>query len=976
MSDPLSIFWKRLQTSQLLAPSKYEQLRAAASADELSGTDVKGLAKRLIADGILTRHQAKSLLSGGRIPLVFGEYVVLDDMPEAPFHDAFRVRHVPTGHELAAIVHRKDLKTRLKDPEQVARIQQRLVADRSVRQAQVIRAYELVENGDYAALIIDPAEGKLLSVRHPAERLDPTVASSIALQVASALTAWHDAGRVHGDVRPETIVVAADGSASLWRDPLYEPVPLMSADAATLSELQDRAPYLAPELDVQQAPYSPLTDLYALGAVYFGMLSGEVPFRRDSLAATMQAHASERIAPLEPLGVPKPIEQIVTYLMAKRPDVRYQRAADAAAQIARFAGLEGAGPSPPLEEPAAVAFQAWLDRRGTPKRSSAADVAAPNAAATPSIGMPSSNPGIAGIASEAAGSSHNSPLRLIEARKKARRRQRLIAGIVVGLLLVGSLGAAAVYFVGPMIAGRSKPTNDQEVADDGKADPAETDSEPNATVESDAAVPQSVVADDGQLLWESPTQGRPLTLVGLPARPRLILVARTSALLAGDGAATLLSALGPDFRDRFDALNRVIGIDADRIGRQVVALYDPAGTSPNYRPFLQIEFEPPVPLETLTEAWGEAGFEIDAGAPYRRGGEAIGVIASDLDGGVRTIGLGPVELVEEAIAANGEPELAPNLKLLLTVCDADRHLTLIGEGTMLFGPEGKAAIGPFWAPLLDSFEPVLRNGVRAFAVSAHRDGGWYLELDAARDLSTTSERLVEQWSDGGSEWGMQLEAAIAEVPQHPYWERVRLRFPSWSRQAIGAMRFGVEGPFAKANLWLPEPAVPNLVAGTELILASLSADTVTTVVEPPLAEALPADLDELLAAKVDFAVTSDDMINVMNQLQLSVEQRYPGLSFPFAIRLVGKDLGTEGITQNQRISNFSVSDTPLSDVLTQLVVKANPDKASTSPRDDKQKLLWIVGPHPDKPDTMAVLITTRAAAVRDKRELPEPFRPE
>ena len=72
-------------------------------------------------------------------------------------------------------------------------------------------------------------------------------------------------------------------------------------------------------------------------------------------------------------------------------------------------------------------------------------------------------------------------------------------------------------------------------------------------------------------------------------------------------------------------------------------------------------------------------------------------------------------------------------------------------------------------------------------------------------------------------------------------------------------------------------------------------------------------------------------------------------------------------------SNFEMNDQPLADVLTGLVVAANPDKASESPADERQKLLWVAVPDPDDETKTVILITTRKAALRNSHPLPEVF---
>jgi hypothetical protein len=99
----------------------------------------------------------------------------------------------------------------------------------------------------------------------------------------------------------------------------------------------------------------------------------------------------------------------------------------------------------------------------------------------------------------------------------------------------------------------------------------------------------------------------------------------------------------------------------------------------------------------------------------------------------------------------------------------------------------------------------------------------------------------------------------------------------------------------------------------------------------------------------------------------------PGNTMP-EVRIVGGDLELNGITQNQQIRGFEREDVPLREVLTDLVLGANPDKTATGPKDPKQALIWVVHPTGKPPAETEILITTRDAAKAKNYELPTEFR--
>lgn len=164
-------------------------------------------------------------------------------------------------------------------------------------------------------------------LRSPLAR--PRVLSVVA-QLARALQAIHAAGIVHGDLKPQNVMVRGDGSVVLSdfgiACSLAGPPP---CDAPLSSGERMGTPfYLSPE-QARGDVVTPASDLYSLGAMLFQMLAGEPPYRAESLEALLQQHRS---APTPRLpGSSREWQPVLDRLMAKEPAARY---ADARALLA------------------------------------------------------------------------------------------------------------------------------------------------------------------------------------------------------------------------------------------------------------------------------------------------------------------------------------------------------------------------------------------------------------------------------------------------------------------------------------------------------------------------------------------------------------------------------------------------------------------------------------------------------------------
>ncbi len=140
----------------------------------------------------------------------------------------------------------------------------------------------------------------------------------------------HDQGLVHGDLKPENIRLAADGTARVMD------LGLVTRAGQPTAGLQGTLPYLAPEV-IRRAAADRRSDLYALGAVLYHLLAGRPPFQGDN-RTVLTGHLEQAPQPLGELvpGIPRELDQLVMRMLAKDPLERFQSAGEAL----RFIGAE------------------------------------------------------------------------------------------------------------------------------------------------------------------------------------------------------------------------------------------------------------------------------------------------------------------------------------------------------------------------------------------------------------------------------------------------------------------------------------------------------------------------------------------------------------------------------------------------------------------------------------------------------------
>ncbi|MDO8349483.1 MAG: serine/threonine-protein kinase [Planctomycetota bacterium] len=231
-----------------------------------------------------------------------------------------------------------------------------------VRHPHVVSVHEVIAQDEVCAYAMEWVDGttlaKAIAAHDPS--LDVVAIARLGVRVAHALTAVHDAGLVHRDVKPSNILLRRDGTPvlsdfGLVRDTEH------SMHTAT-GEFVGTAAYAAPEqLRGQHDNVGAWTDVYGLGATLYAVLSGQAPFVATSTAEMLRRIESGAGTPLQHRNprVPRDLATIVGKAMDRDPERRYRTAAELAQELERFLTFQ-----PIHARPAGfvLRFQRWLER--------------------------------------------------------------------------------------------------------------------------------------------------------------------------------------------------------------------------------------------------------------------------------------------------------------------------------------------------------------------------------------------------------------------------------------------------------------------------------------------------------------------------------------------------------------------------------------------------------------------------------------
>lgn len=1029
MASSVPEFWQLVEQSRLLVAEQCRQLNHEfhATNGSTDHTSPRALGEWLVSRNVFSRYQVTVLLAGRPGPFVYGDYKIYDRVESGRLANEFRAVHAAAGHPVL-------LRFLTGPVAQDARLWAAAATDAqvacSLNHPQLQRYFELVDLGSFKFLVEEDLHGETLGERLGARRMPPQEACRIARQVAQGLAALHATGRAHGDVRPLNIWLEPTepprpDNVKLLRDPLTAPAPPNLAAEDPQGWVLAQSDYLAPEFQMPGKSPDVLTDLYALGCTLYHMLAGHPPFPGGSVMQKMARHANEAIRPLESYGVPKPVAQLVTFLMAKNPSLRYQDAQTVADQLAAFIDPAFAHLPPPPSLPTLPAYEAAIRqsqaRLATRAVQNTFGLAgpAPVSAVQQGIAAPLIRTAEAPAAGIAIGSipkgkavaapavQARAPVRpgpdevksvidanvndpVLLAAKEARERKKLITILVS----VGIAAIALIIGVNMLRSGKNSQDNNLAIVEEqpdvpeleenigvvSKPEDAEkpiklpenfkpetpptTKTPGNEKAPVEAGPTFEVVDDDGKLPWASPTGGKPVDLKYVPPLVGVSIAVRPAGLLSSAEGAKVLQALGPKFTAAQAAWEKAAALKLKDCQQLVVSVHDNNNDFPKISVVARLA--KPLDAGKMATQWGAESQQAGDQEFYANAAWAY-YLPSEEKGMVLV--MASTDDIKEIIAQPLPPRKR-EFEQVRRNTDADRHVTVLFDPTFLFSGEGDPLFAGDFARAKEPLQWLLGDGLQVGALSLHFDDMFYCELRVQTKVDKPPRELADDFRKRLEEVPQSLDDYFAGPLAAPtYWRKLANRFPFMVRQLHEQTRIAAEGNQAVINAVVPGPAAHNLVLATELTIATAPGAAAPMALAPP---AGPKSIEELLNLKMkSFSFDQTTFETAIQDIEKESRELAKGAEIEYSITIIGDDLKTEGITRNKSLSNFKMEDKTVAEVLTGLCMANNNIPGVKSPSEANQKLVWAIGAEPN--GEKKVFITTRAGAATRGYRLPAVF---
>lgn len=255
--------------------------------------------------------------------MISDRYMIVTSLGEGGMADVYLAIDTILNREVAIKILRGELSS---DPVTLLRFQREANAASKLNHPNVVDVYDVGESEGRHFIVMEYVRGRTLKqLISQRGALDKKEAVDIMMQLTSAVQHAHENHIIHRDIKPQNVLVKDDGTVKITDFGIalaHDAVQLTQNDAVLGS-----AHYLAPET-TRGEPATNQIDIYALGIVFYELLSGSVPFKGENPVQIAMKHLREDVPNIKDFNptLPQSIENIIIKATVKNRKLRYQSA--------------------------------------------------------------------------------------------------------------------------------------------------------------------------------------------------------------------------------------------------------------------------------------------------------------------------------------------------------------------------------------------------------------------------------------------------------------------------------------------------------------------------------------------------------------------------------------------------------------------------------------------------------------------------